>query len=77
MLVLSRNLNERIVIAETIVIEILELKGGRVRIGIEAPDDISVWREEVVLTRNRQECLCHPVRHSRSPADSPVARTVA
>ena len=73
MLVLSRTLNERIVIGEAIVIQILELKSGRARIGIEAPADVSVWREEVLMSRNFQECSCGSVR---SPVHSTIARTV-
>jgi carbon storage regulator len=48
MLVLTRRINENILIGdETIVIKILEIRGGRVRLGIEAPQDVSIRREEV------------------------------
>lgn len=48
MLVLSRKRGQRIVIADEIVIEVLEARGdGKIRLGIIAPDDISVHREEV------------------------------
>lgn len=47
MLVLSRKLNERIVISGGIVITIAEIRGDKVRIGIDAPADIVVDREEV------------------------------
>lgn len=48
MLVLSRKRNERIVIAGgEIVLTIVEIRGDKVRLGIEAPKDISVHRGEV------------------------------
>jgi carbon storage regulator len=47
MLVLSRKKNERIVIGENIVITIVEIRGDKIRIGIDAPKDIPVDREEV------------------------------
>ena len=49
MLVLSRKPSESILVAESIVIQILDVTGGRVRIGIEAPAHVPVWREEVVV----------------------------
>ncbi len=48
MLVLSRKCGEKIVIAESgIVVTILEVRGPKVRLGIEAPANISVHRAEV------------------------------
>jgi len=47
MLVLTRKLNEQIVIGENIVISVQEIGKDRVRIGITAPSDISVHRKEI------------------------------
>ena len=47
MLVLSRKVNERIVIDKRITITIIEIRGDKVRLGIEAPLDVSVHRQEV------------------------------
>ena len=47
MLVLSRNIDQDIRIGEDVVIRILEVRGGQVRIGIDAPKHISVHREEI------------------------------
>ena len=47
MLVLSRKKNESIVIDEKIVITIVEIRGDKVRLGIEAPKEVPVHREEV------------------------------
>ncbi len=48
MLVLTRRVNERIVIGDDITVTVLEVRGDQVRIGIEAPRDIKVFREEVL-----------------------------
>ncbi len=47
MLVLSRKRNESIVIGDKIKITIVEMRGDKVRIGVEAPEDVSVHRQEV------------------------------
>ncbi len=47
MLVLSRKKNESIVIDESIVITVVEIRGDKVRLGIEAPRDVSIHRNEV------------------------------
>jgi carbon storage regulator len=47
MLVLSRKKNEKIVIDENIVITIVEVRGDKVRLGIEAPRDVPIHRSEV------------------------------
>lgn len=47
MLVLSRRKDERIVIGGSIVITVIEVKGDKVRLGIEAPKEVSVHRHEV------------------------------
>lgn len=47
MLVLSRKVNETIVISDDIKITVVDIRGDKVRIGIEAPTDIPVHRKEV------------------------------
>jgi len=47
MLVLSRNLNEQVMIGDDIVVEVVDIRGSKVRLGITAPKDISVHRKEV------------------------------
>ena len=49
MLALSRKKNEALVINNNIEITILEIKGDQVKIGITAPKEIPVYREEVYL----------------------------
>lgn len=47
MLVLSRKKNESIVIDEKIVITVVEIRGDKVRLGIEAPREVPIHRSEV------------------------------
>ncbi|MBU0675101.1 MAG: carbon storage regulator CsrA [Proteobacteria bacterium] len=57
MLVLSRKVGEAIVVGDDIRIRILEMKGGQVRVGIEAPDQVAVHRDEIfqkILEENRR-----------------------
>ena len=48
MLVLSRKKNESIVINDNVVVTVVEVRGYKVRIGIEAPRDVTVHRQEVL-----------------------------
>ena len=47
MLVLSRKKNESIVINNDVVITVIEIRGDKVRLGIVAPKEVAVHREEV------------------------------
>lgn len=49
MLVLGRKESERILIGDDIVITVISIRRGIVRIGIDAPKDVSVHREEIAL----------------------------
>ena len=62
MLVLSRKLGETIVIGENIVLTIVAIKGNQIRVGVEAPRSVSVWRgellfEQPVVTRREKELV--------------------
>ena len=47
MLVLSRQRDESIIIGDNVVITIVDIRGDKVRLGIEAPEEIPVHRQEV------------------------------
>jgi carbon storage regulator len=55
MLVLSRKVNETIVINDNIVITVVDIRGDKVRLGIEAPKDVPVHRQEVYDAIKRAE----------------------
>lgn len=56
MLVLSRKKNESIIINDDITIVVVEIRGDKVRLGVEAPKEIPVHRNEVyeAIQRNQQ-----------------------
>jgi len=47
MLILSRKTNEKIMIGDDISISIIEIRGDQVRIGVDAPKTVKVFRQEV------------------------------
>ena len=47
MLILSRKAGESLVIGDDVVVTVLDVRGGQIRIGIQAPEDIPVYREEI------------------------------
>ena len=55
MLVLSRKNNESIVINDEIVVTVIEIRGEKVRLGIEAPKEVPVHRREVYDKIKRSE----------------------
>lgn len=57
MLVLARKKNESIVIGRNIRVKVLSVSGGQVRLGIEAPPEIPVHRQEIHEQLNRNDCL--------------------
>jgi carbon storage regulator len=54
MLVLSRHRDESIIIGDDIVVTIVDIRGDKVRLGIEAPTDIPVHRQEVYEAIQRE-----------------------
>lgn len=57
MLILTRKLGETIRIGNDIKITILEAKGKQIRVGIDAPSNVTVHREEVYLLIKQQNIL--------------------
>jgi len=47
MLILSRKINEKIMIGDDISVSIIEIRGDQVRIGVDAPKSVKVFRQEV------------------------------
>ena len=62
MLVLSRKKDESIVINNDIVITVVEIRGDKVRLGIVAPKDVSVHREEVYEAIHGHKAAALPIK---------------
>ena len=55
MLILTRRAGETLMIGENVSIKVLGVKGNQVRIGIDAPKDVAVHREEIFNRINKQD----------------------
>lgn len=82
MLVLSRKINESVVIDGQITVKVVKIDGDHVRLGIQAPMDVPVHRQEVYeeIQRSNREAL-HQVRpklprlnREAAPAGRPVSQ---
>jgi carbon storage regulator len=47
MLILTRRVGETLIIGDDVIVTVLGIKGNQVRIGVKAPKDVSVHREEI------------------------------
>ncbi len=68
MLVLSRKKNESIVINDDITIVVVEIRGDKVRLGVEAPKEVPVHRREVFDAIRRSEATADKKAHSDASA---------
>ena len=64
MLILSRKVNEKIMIGDDISVSIIEVRGDQVRIGVDAPKTVKVFRQEVfdaIKAENKAAAESKPV----------------
>ncbi|MGK7345389.1 MAG: carbon storage regulator CsrA [Candidatus Nitrospinota bacterium M3_3B_026] len=64
MLVLTRKLGESVTIGDDIKISVIDIKGRQVRLGIEAPRNMTIHREEVyakIQEENRRAAVLEPI----------------
>ncbi len=63
MLILTRRSDEAIRLGDNIIIKIVEIKGNQVRLGIDAPKELRVYREELyqrIVDENRRSAAAEP-----------------
>ncbi len=72
MLVLSRKKNESIVINNEITIVVVEIRGDKVRLGVEAPREVPVHRREVfdAIQRNLESQASEQIEHTEHTEES-------
>jgi carbon storage regulator len=70
MLVLSRKLNETVVIDGGIRITVVGIRGNQLRLGIEAPDHIGIYRGELCLPRSAVQACAGPLMPAPQGIDS-------
>jgi len=76
MLVLTRKVGEEIVIGNNIRITVVEVGPGRVKIGIAAPRDVRIDRDEIRVKKEAECAEEAPVLHNRIAAQLPPAEPV-
>lgn len=76
MLVLSRQRDESIIIGDNIVVTVVDVRGDKVRLGIEAPREVSVHRREVyeAIQRENRQASQIPIEEARRIGQEPVDR---
>ena len=71
MLILTRKLGEQITIGDDIIVTLLEVRGSQVKLGIDAPESISIHRQEIFERIRRENLRSSKVRSTDlSKADS-------
>ena len=71
MLILTRRVGETLMIGDEVTVTVLGVKGNQVRIGINAPKDVAVHREEIYeRIKREQEAGCVPYRVFVAPSCS-------
>ncbi len=71
MLVLSRQRDESIIIGDNIVITVVDIRGDKVRLGIQAPTEIPVHRQEVYEAIQREN------QRGGEPSDVPATKPLS
>ena len=66
MLILTRRVGETVMIGNDVTVTVLGVKGNQVRVGVNAPRDVAVHREEIFERIKREEQGLDPDRPSKS-----------
>jgi len=71
MLVITRRSGERVVLGDDITITVLEISGSTVRLGIDAPTEVPVYRHELWLAVKQENQAAASSEISRLPSSTP------
>jgi carbon storage regulator len=71
MLIITRRPGEKVMLGDDVVIEVIEVSGSSVRIGIDAPKSVPVYREEI-WTAVRDENAAAAKSDAKLPEDLPL-----
>lgn len=74
MLVLSRKINETILIDDNIVVTILDCEGDKVKIGISAPKEVSIYRQELWEAMAAQDSIAEKLANGDEPESFRILR---
>lgn len=66
MLILTRRVGETVMIGDDVAVTVLGVKGNQVRVGVNAPKEVSVHREEIYERIKREEQAGIPARRTAS-----------
>jgi len=75
MLILTRRPGERVVIGDDILVTVMAVSGHTVRLGIEAPDGVSIYREEIWLAVEAENRAAAEANAEDLPSGRPAERT--
>jgi carbon storage regulator len=72
MLIITRRPGEKVMIGDDVVVEVIEVSGSSVRIGIDAPKSIRVYREEIYTAVKAENTAAAGADPGQVPDDLPV-----
>jgi carbon storage regulator len=75
MLVLTRKIGEQIRIGDNVTVRVLEVRGSQVRLGVDAPADVRIFREEIYHPEREANGAAEPTKANGTPAEAPAGST--
>jgi carbon storage regulator len=72
MLILTRRPQETLVVGDNIKVQVLGVKGGQVRLGVEAPREVPVYREEIWVRMKRDRAGRAAAAQPEEAVDAPL-----